>query len=90
MEGFLRYEFGGLIFGEAYTRRGLFSEFYGIRERLLRLSILLSISSSSQGGVFIPLGLTCQLISALSYVSFLMRLIEIIKILILLFILLHL
>ena len=29
-EGFLRYEFGGLIFGEAYTWRGLFSEFYGI------------------------------------------------------------
>ena len=32
-EGFLRYEFGGLIFGGAYTRRGLFSEFYGIRRR---------------------------------------------------------
>ena len=29
-EGFLRYEFGGLIFGGAYTWRGLFSEFYGI------------------------------------------------------------
>ena len=28
-EGFLHYEFGGLIFGGAYTRRGLFSEFYG-------------------------------------------------------------
>ena len=28
-EGFLRYEFGGLIFGAAYTWRGLFSEFYG-------------------------------------------------------------
>ena len=28
-EGFLRYRFGGLIFGEAYTWRGLFSEFYG-------------------------------------------------------------
>ena len=27
---FLRYDFGGLIFGGAYTRRGLFSEFYGI------------------------------------------------------------
>ena len=27
--GFLRYEFGGLIFGGAYTRTGLFSEFYG-------------------------------------------------------------
>ena len=28
-EGFLRYEFGGLIFGGTYTWRGLFSEFYG-------------------------------------------------------------
>ena len=28
-EGFLRYEFGGLIFGGAYTWRGLFSDFYG-------------------------------------------------------------
>jgi len=30
-EGFLGYQFGGLIFGGAYTWRGLFSEFYGIR-----------------------------------------------------------
>ena len=29
-EGFLRYQFGGLIFGGAYTWRGLFSEFYSI------------------------------------------------------------
>ena len=29
-KGFLRYQFGGLIFGGAYTRRGLFSEFYGV------------------------------------------------------------
>ena len=28
--GFLRYRFGGLIFGGAYTWRGLFSEFYGM------------------------------------------------------------
>ena len=28
-EGFLRYDFGRLIFGGAYTWRGLFSEFYG-------------------------------------------------------------
>ena len=28
-EAFLRYDFGGLIFGGAYTWRGLFSEFYG-------------------------------------------------------------
>ena len=27
---FLRYELRGLIFGGAYTRRGLFSEFYGM------------------------------------------------------------
>ena len=27
--GFLRYDFGGLIFGGAYTWRGLFSQFYG-------------------------------------------------------------
>ena len=32
-EGFLRYDFGRLIFGGAYTWRGLFSEFYGIYER---------------------------------------------------------
>ena len=35
-EGFLRYEFGGLIFGGAYTCRGLFSEFYGIRNETSR------------------------------------------------------
>ena len=29
-EGFLRYRLGGLIFGGAYTWRGLFSEFYSI------------------------------------------------------------
>ena len=29
-EDFLRYEFVGPIFGGAYTRRDLFSEFYGI------------------------------------------------------------
>ena len=29
-EGFLRCRFGGLIFGGAYTWRGLFSEFYGM------------------------------------------------------------
>ena len=28
-EGFLRYDVGRLIFGGAYTWRGLFSEFYG-------------------------------------------------------------
>ena len=30
MERFERYRFGGLIFGGAYTRRGSFSEFYGM------------------------------------------------------------
>jgi len=45
-EGFLRYRFGGLIFGGAYTWRGLFSEFYGIlrnchRGRLLDRGCLL-------------------------------------------------
>ena len=29
MAGVLRYDFAGLIFGGAYTWRGLFSEFYG-------------------------------------------------------------
>ena len=28
MEGFLHHDFEGLIFGGAYTWRGLFSEFY--------------------------------------------------------------
>ena len=28
-EGFLCYDFGGFIFGGAYTWKGLFSEFYG-------------------------------------------------------------
>ena len=35
-EGFFRYEFGGLIFGGAYTWRGLFSEFYGIIDLFIR------------------------------------------------------
>ena len=29
-EGFLHHDFGGLIFGGAYTWSGLFWEFYGI------------------------------------------------------------
>ena len=33
MEGFFRYKFEGLIFGGAYTWRGLFSEFYGMFAR---------------------------------------------------------
>ena len=39
-EGFLRYEFGELIFGGAYTWRGLFSEFYGILVIFVGLSFL--------------------------------------------------
>ena len=30
MEGFLCFKFEGLIFGGAYTWKGLFSEFYGM------------------------------------------------------------
>ena len=41
--GFLRYEFGGLIFGGAYTWRGLFSEFYGI----LNTDIYIQINKSA-------------------------------------------
>ena len=37
-EGFLHYQFGGLIFGGAYTCRGLFSEFYGIKCCWCRIS----------------------------------------------------
>ena len=29
--GFLRYRFAGLLFGGAYTWRGIFSEFYGMQ-----------------------------------------------------------
>ena len=34
MEGFLHYWCGGLIFGGAYTWRGLFSEFYGTQHHI--------------------------------------------------------
>ena len=33
-EGFLRYDFGGLIFGGAFTWRGLFSDFYGMLHKV--------------------------------------------------------
>ena len=36
-EGFLRYRFGGLIFGGAYTWRGLFTQFYGITSQRILL-----------------------------------------------------
>ena len=38
-EGFLRHRFGALIFGGAYTWRGLFSEFYGIGSLFLKSHI---------------------------------------------------
>ena len=37
-EDFLRYEFGGLILGGAYTWRDLFSEFYGMRPILFTIT----------------------------------------------------
>ena len=40
-EGFLRYEFGGLIFGGAYTWKSLFSEFYGITYTIGHLAIII-------------------------------------------------
>ena len=42
MEGFLRYQFGGLIFGGVYTWRGLFWEFYSIVTLYIYFSFLLS------------------------------------------------
>ena len=36
-EVFLRYEFGGLIFGGAYTWRGLFSDFYSDHNKIILL-----------------------------------------------------
>ena len=44
MEGFLRYRFGVLIFGGAYTWRGLFSKFYS----MLWLSFIGGLSSNSR------------------------------------------
>ena len=37
-DGFLHYRFGGLIFGRAYTWRGLFSEFYGMYFQLQQIT----------------------------------------------------
>ena len=41
-EGFLRYLFGGRIFGGAYAWRGLFSEFYGMLDSVPHPSRTLS------------------------------------------------
>ena len=50
-EGFLRYRPGGLIFGEAYTWRGLFSEFYGITtQRILLKKIKSRLAHLSRTG----------------------------------------
>ena len=38
-EGFLRYRFGGLIFGRAYARRDLFSEFYGMFLKVVKMGM---------------------------------------------------
>ena len=43
-EGFLRYRIGGLIFGGAYTWRGLFSEFYGIQSEIKRIRARVLVS----------------------------------------------
>ena len=45
-EGFLRYRFGGLIFGGACTWRSLFSEFYGIIWKLRQANKRTPISVS--------------------------------------------
>ena len=38
-EVFLCYQFGGLIFGGAYARRGLFSEFYGMFLKVVKMGM---------------------------------------------------
>ena len=40
---FLRYWFGGLIFGGAYTWSGLFSEFYGIMTGIFTKEFVLTL-----------------------------------------------
>ena len=46
-EGFLRYQFGGFIFGGACTWRGLFSEFYGIDPSLSNIHCWNHLTSSN-------------------------------------------
>ena len=47
----MRYRFGGLIFGGAYTWRGLFSEFYGTISVLLRMHVFIySIVQGAHNG----------------------------------------
>ena len=40
-EGFLRYDFGGLMFEGAYTWRGLFSEFYDNLHQVFLLGVII-------------------------------------------------
>ena len=49
-EGFLRYEFGGFIFGGAYTWMSLFLEFYGMQQQLVTSS-LSEVETDSQSDV---------------------------------------
>ena len=45
--GFSRYRIGGLIFEGAYTRKGLFSEFYGILKKE-KLHVTTSLQNSEE------------------------------------------
>ena len=47
-EGFLRYRFGGLMFGGGNTCRSLFSEFYGIFCFILKKRISIWIAASGK------------------------------------------
>ena len=47
--GFLRYEFGGLIFGGAYTWRVLFSEFYGNCSSVRKKDIIVPVNLAMCG-----------------------------------------
>ena len=53
----MRYEFGGLILGGAYTWRGLFSEFYGTLPRQFCSPVLdrdkMIKSSAYNGNLFL-------------------------------------
>ena len=64
-EGFLRYEFRGLIFGGAYTWRGLFSEFYGI-VLLLGVKTIVCYTEDFVTERFVILRLHCILCSSFS------------------------
>ena len=54
-EGFLRYRIGGLIFGGAYTWRGLFSEFYGMSMKTAFMTRIKSqVAQARNDGLFVP------------------------------------